>query len=89
MSRGKYAPEFKTKLVLEVLRGERELGTIAAEHNLNPQHAPQLESRISGACVQRVRRSGQGRAGSQEKGVRCQEGAGQDAENHRSADHRT
>ena len=36
MSRGKYAPEFKTKLVLEVLRGERELGAIAAEHNLNP-----------------------------------------------------
>lgn len=36
MSRGKYAPEFKTKLVLEVLRGEQELGAIAAEHNLNP-----------------------------------------------------
>ena len=36
MSRGKYAPEFRTKLVLEVLRGEQELGAIVAEHNLNP-----------------------------------------------------
>lgn len=36
MSRGKYAPEFKAKTVLEVLRGERKLGAIAAEHNLNP-----------------------------------------------------
>lgn len=36
MSRGKYAPEFKTRLVLEALCGERELGAIAAEHNLNP-----------------------------------------------------
>ena len=36
MTRGKYSPEFKAKLVLEVLRGERELGVIAAEHNLNP-----------------------------------------------------
>lgn len=36
MSRGKYTPEFKAKIVLEVLQGERELGAIAAENNLNP-----------------------------------------------------
>lgn len=36
MSRGKYTSEFKAKIVLEVLQGERELGAIAAEHNLNP-----------------------------------------------------
>lgn len=36
MSRGKYAPEFKARIVLEVLRGERELGAIAAENGLNP-----------------------------------------------------
>ena len=35
MSRGKYAPEFKAKIVLEVLRGERELGVIAAWNSLN------------------------------------------------------
>lgn len=36
MPRGKYTPEFKAKIVLEVLQGERELGAIAAENNLNP-----------------------------------------------------
>ena len=30
MSRGKYTPEFKAKIVLEVLQGERELGAISA-----------------------------------------------------------
>ena len=35
MSRGKYTPEFKAKIVLEVLQGERALGAIAAEDNLN------------------------------------------------------
>jgi len=36
MSRGKYTPEFKARIVLEVLQGERELGTIAAENSQNP-----------------------------------------------------
>ena len=36
MPRGKYTPEFKAKIVLEVLQGERELGAIAAENSLNP-----------------------------------------------------
>lgn len=35
MSR-KYTPEFKSKIVLEVIQGDRELGEIAAEDNLNP-----------------------------------------------------
>ena len=35
MSR-KYTPEFKAKIVLEVLQGDRELGEIAADNNLNP-----------------------------------------------------
>jgi transposase-like protein len=29
MSRNKYTPEFKAKIVLEVLEGDRELGEIA------------------------------------------------------------
>lgn len=38
MSRGKYAPEFKTKLVLEVLSGERDkmlktIGQLTIERN--------------------------------------------------------
>ena len=36
MPRSTYTASFKTKIVLEVLREEKELGEIAAEHNLNP-----------------------------------------------------
>ena len=36
MPRSTYTSAFKTKIVLEVLREEKELGEIAAEHNLNP-----------------------------------------------------
>lgn len=36
MSRKKYSAEFKAKVVLEVIRGDRELGDIADEYNLNP-----------------------------------------------------
>lgn len=36
MARTSYPPEFKTKLVLEVLQGEKELNEIASEHNINP-----------------------------------------------------
>ena len=36
MSRGKYTPTFKAKIVLEILQGEQELEAIAAENNLNP-----------------------------------------------------
>ena len=36
MPRTTYSPEFKAKVVLEVLKGERELNEIAAENNLNP-----------------------------------------------------
>ena len=35
MSR-KYTPGIKAKIVLEVIQGDRELGEIAAENNLNP-----------------------------------------------------
>ncbi len=36
MARTKYTAEFKAKIVLQVLQGERELGEISAENNLNP-----------------------------------------------------
>ena len=32
----KYTPDFKAKIVLEVIQGDRELGEIAAEHSLHP-----------------------------------------------------
>lgn len=31
-----YTPQYKAKIVLEVLQGEKELGEIATENNLNP-----------------------------------------------------
>ena len=36
MARSSYTPEYKAKLVLEVLQGERELGEIAADNGINP-----------------------------------------------------
>ena len=36
MSRSSYSAEYKAKVVLEVLQGEKELGVIAAEQGLNP-----------------------------------------------------
>ena len=36
MARTTYSPQFKTKLVLEVIRGEEELGTIAHANGVNP-----------------------------------------------------
>ena len=36
MTRKRYTPEYKAKIVLQVLQGEKELGEIASENNLNP-----------------------------------------------------
>ena len=36
MARTTYSAQFKTKLVLEVLKEEKELGTIAYENGINP-----------------------------------------------------
>ncbi len=36
MNRTNYSPEFKAKIVLELLREEKELNTLAAENNINP-----------------------------------------------------
>ena len=36
MSRNKYSAAFKSKVVLEILRGEKEFNTICAEYNLHP-----------------------------------------------------
>ena len=36
MPRKKYTVEFKTKVVLSILQGDKEFNEICAEHNLNP-----------------------------------------------------
>ena len=54
--RSNYTAKFKTKIVLEVLKEERELGVIAAENNLNPNMVRKwrkelLKSAASGSGV--------------------------------------
>lgn len=36
MSKRRYTPEFKAKLVLQMLSGEEEVGSLAAQHQINP-----------------------------------------------------
>lgn len=36
MKRRTFSPAFNSKLVLALLQGEKELGALVAEHNLNP-----------------------------------------------------
>ena len=36
MGHRRYTAQYKTRIVLEILQGEKELGEIAAENNLNP-----------------------------------------------------
>ena len=38
MTRRTYTPEYKAKLVIEVLQGEKELNTIAAQKAGSPPH---------------------------------------------------
>ncbi len=36
MSRQNYSGAFKSEVVIELLRGEKEIGALAKEHNINP-----------------------------------------------------
>ena len=36
MGRRQFTPEFKTKIVVELLREEKPLGELAAEHEISP-----------------------------------------------------
>ena len=36
MPKKKYTPEFKTKIIIAILQGDKELNAICAENNLNP-----------------------------------------------------
>ena len=57
-----YTAEFKAKVVLEILQGERELGEVAKEYNINPnlirkwrttflERASQAGTRLSPGCL--------------------------------------
>ncbi|HZW48898.1 MAG TPA: hypothetical protein VFF80_02015 [Bacillota bacterium] len=47
MKRRSFTAEYKTKIILEALRGEKELNVIATENELALKPDTQLESRIS------------------------------------------
>ena len=36
MPKQKYSPEFKSKIILAILQGDKEFNVICSEHNLNP-----------------------------------------------------
>jgi len=36
MGKRRYTPEFKAKLVMQMLSGEEEVGSLAAQHQINP-----------------------------------------------------
>lgn len=68
MGKRKFTAEFKAQLVIEVLQGERELGVIASEHQINPnqlrawkaaflEKAPRLfeESKVEKEAARRER----------------------------------
>ena len=86
MARTQYSPQFKTKLVLEVLGGEKELGTIAYENNTKSQYAAKLKTGVAGSRERSFRESEEGRKAGAEKGGKPEERNRPDAENHRTAD---
>ena len=50
MTRKCYTPEYKAKIVLQVLQGEKELGEIASENNLNPNMIRNWKSDFVSKC---------------------------------------
>ena len=47
-----YSPEFKAKIVLQVLQGEKELGEVAKEHNINPKTYYNWQKKVFAAMVE-------------------------------------
>ena len=45
-----YSAEFKSKLVLEVLKNEKTLAAIASANNITPQKPTELEKDFFGKC---------------------------------------
>ena len=47
MTKRTFTAEFKAKIVLELLKGEKELNVIASENEIAPNQLRKLEERIS------------------------------------------
>ncbi len=72
MGKRKFTAEFKARLVLEVISGERELGEIASEHQINPNQLRAWKS----AFLEKVRGSGFGKGGDAQDNRAADAGAG-------------
>ena len=48
--RTKYSTEFKTRLVLEVLKNEKTLNEIASENSVIPKNDTELEETVFSEC---------------------------------------
>ena len=85
MTRRTYTPEYKAKLVIEVLQGEKELNTIAAENSISPNMLRNWKAEFLENAGRAFERQSAGK-GSSQKGGRPEEDAGSDAQDHWSAD---
>ncbi|WP_239639893.1 transposase [Megasphaera sp. BL7] len=50
MPRKKYTSEFKTKIVLSILQGDKEFNVICSENGLNPNMVRKWKARIPAKC---------------------------------------
>lgn len=53
MPKQKYSPEFKSKIILAILQGDKEFNVICSEHNLNPNMVHTCQN----PCQARMRES--------------------------------
>lgn len=51
MPKRKYTSEFKSKIVLTVLQGEKDINQISAEHVLNPMMVRKWKQDFFGKCL--------------------------------------
>ena len=79
-----YTAEFKAKVVLEILQGERELGEVAKEHQ--SESDPEMADDVSGESQPSVRGSGEGSGQSEAEGGEPGEEAAANAVHDRPAD---
>ena len=86
MARTRYSPQFKTKLVLEVLGGEKELGTIAYENNISPNMLRSWKQEFLDHASEVFENPRGDRKAGAKKGGKPEEGNRPDSENHRTAD---
>lgn len=84
MPKGKYTSEFKSKIVLTVLQGEKDINQISAEHVLNPMMVRKWKQDFLANAYLAFGTNTERKNGSEEGG-RSEEKERSDAENHWTA----